>query len=121
MDVNVQLARRGFLPAEDPHDRFGDDSQFGPMDELGRDLPSLLQDGCFRAFAAGCGSPLARPPSAGRKTITEMSPNFRPRNALTSSTSTAWLLHPFNRNNKNPQTFWTKTFRAQQIVDASTN
>ena len=53
MDIDAQLARRGFLPAEDPLTRFGDDSAFSPLDELGRDLPSLLQDGGFRAFARG--------------------------------------------------------------------
>lgn len=53
MDIDAQLARRGFLPAEDPLTRFGDDSEFAPLDELGRDLPSLLQDGGFRAFARG--------------------------------------------------------------------
>ena len=48
----------GFLPAEDPLARFGDDSEFAPLDELGRDLPSLLQDEHFRAWPADCGFPL---------------------------------------------------------------
>src|SRR4051794_12784312 len=62
MDIDAQLARRGFLPAEDPLTRFGDDSEFAPLDGLGRDLPSLLQDGGFRAFARG----LRIPPLPGR-------------------------------------------------------
>jgi indoleamine 2,3-dioxygenase len=53
MDLDAQFARRGFLPAEDPLIRFGDESEFAPLDELGRDLPSLLQDDGFRAFARG--------------------------------------------------------------------
>jgi indoleamine 2,3-dioxygenase len=53
MDIDTQVTRRGFLPAEDPLARFGDDSEFAPLDELGRDLPSLLQDTGFRAFARG--------------------------------------------------------------------
>jgi indoleamine 2,3-dioxygenase len=53
MDLDEQFARHGFLPAEDPLTRFGDASEFAPLDELGRDLPSLLQDDGFRAFARG--------------------------------------------------------------------
>jgi indoleamine 2,3-dioxygenase len=53
MAAENPFARRGFLPAEDPLSRFGDDSEFAPLDELGRDLPSLLQDAGFRAFARG--------------------------------------------------------------------
>lgn len=51
MSIDAPFARRGFLPAEDPLTRFGDDSEFAPLDDLGRDLPSLLQDPGFRAFA----------------------------------------------------------------------
>jgi indoleamine 2,3-dioxygenase len=43
--------RRGFLPAEDPLTNFGDRSALAPLDTLGRDLPSLLQDRGFRQFA----------------------------------------------------------------------
>jgi indoleamine 2,3-dioxygenase len=53
MDMDAQFSRRGFLPAEDPLARFGDGSEFAPLDELGRDLPSLLHDPGFRAFARG--------------------------------------------------------------------
>ncbi len=58
MDVDAQLAGRGFLPAEDPLTRFGDASEFAPLDELGRDLPSLLLDDGFRAFARGLRIPV---------------------------------------------------------------
>jgi indoleamine 2,3-dioxygenase len=53
MDNDAQFARRGFLPADDPLPRFGDASEFAPLDDLGRDLPSLLHDPDFRAFARG--------------------------------------------------------------------
>jgi indoleamine 2,3-dioxygenase len=43
--------RRGFLPAEDPLSSFGDRSSLAPLDTFGRDLPSLLQDRGFRAYA----------------------------------------------------------------------
>jgi indoleamine 2,3-dioxygenase len=46
-------ARRGFLPERDPLTRFGEDSEFAPLDELGRDLPSLLHDRDFRRHAHG--------------------------------------------------------------------
>jgi indoleamine 2,3-dioxygenase len=42
---------RGFLPPEDPLTAFGETSPLAPLDVLGRDLPSLLQDRGFRAFA----------------------------------------------------------------------
>jgi indoleamine 2,3-dioxygenase len=43
--------RRGFLPAEDPLISFSDHSNLAPLETVGRDLPSLLQDRSFRAFA----------------------------------------------------------------------
>jgi indoleamine 2,3-dioxygenase len=51
MSVDTQLAGRGFLPAEDPLVRFGEDSDLAPLDVLGHDLPSLLQDRGFRQRA----------------------------------------------------------------------
>jgi indoleamine 2,3-dioxygenase len=35
---------RGFLPEEDPLREFPRDSELSALGELGRDLPSLLQD-----------------------------------------------------------------------------
>src|SRR5262245_39290643 len=43
--------RRGFLPVADRLTGFGEDSELAPLDSLGRDLPSLLQDRGFRALA----------------------------------------------------------------------
>jgi indoleamine 2,3-dioxygenase len=42
---------RGFLPEQDPLSSFPADSPYKPLDEIGRDLPSLLQDSRFRSYA----------------------------------------------------------------------
>jgi indoleamine 2,3-dioxygenase len=42
---------RGFLPEEDPLDAFPADSPYKPLDQIGRDLPSLLHDSRFRSYA----------------------------------------------------------------------
>jgi len=44
---------RGFLPAADPARSFPPASELSMLDELGRDLPSLLEDAGFRTFARG--------------------------------------------------------------------
>jgi indoleamine 2,3-dioxygenase len=49
--MEPSFALRGFLPEPDPLARFGDGSPFAVLDEVGRDLPSLLQDPGFRAYA----------------------------------------------------------------------
>lgn len=49
---------RGFLPEVDPLDRFPSATSLGELDELGRDLPSLLMDRGFRVRARS----LALPP-----------------------------------------------------------
>src|SRR5205823_5160137 len=53
--------RRGFLPDEDPLSTFGESSELSPLDTVGRDLPSLLQDRGFRAWARALEVP-ALPP-----------------------------------------------------------
>ena len=66
--MDTRFARRGFLPEPDPLARFGDASEFAPLDELGRDLPSLLHEPGFRAFARGLRIPPLPdrdPPAAG--------------------------------------------------------
>ena len=47
------FAERGFLPAEDPLVAFPYGSPLSVLDEIGRDLPSLLQDEHFREHARG--------------------------------------------------------------------
>ena len=44
-------ARRGFLPEADPLAAFPSCSPYAALDEIGRDLPSLLHDKAFRAYA----------------------------------------------------------------------
>ena len=44
---------RGFLPADDPATHFPSGSEFAVLDEVGRNLPSLLQDPGFRHYATG--------------------------------------------------------------------
>jgi indoleamine 2,3-dioxygenase len=44
-------ARRGFLPETDPLAAFPSDSPYAALDEIGRDLPSLLYDKGFRTYA----------------------------------------------------------------------
>ncbi|HEY2107862.1 MAG TPA: hypothetical protein VGH29_18840 [Candidatus Binataceae bacterium] len=49
--VGPVLRRRGFLPEADPLCAFASDSEFAVLDEIGRDLPSLLHDRGFRQYA----------------------------------------------------------------------
>ena len=49
--METPFPRRGFLPEADPLIRFDHDSEFAVLDELGHDLPSLLQDRGFRTYA----------------------------------------------------------------------
>jgi len=49
--VPASLAKRGFLPLEDPVCAFPAGSELSVLDELGRDLPSLLHDHQFRSRA----------------------------------------------------------------------
>ena len=44
-------ARRGFLPETDPLAAFPSGSPYAALDEIGRDLPSLLHDKAFRTYA----------------------------------------------------------------------
>ncbi len=50
--------KRGFLPEHDPLIAFPRDSEFTLLDELGRELPSLLHDPGFRRYARGLKIPL---------------------------------------------------------------
>lgn len=42
---------RGFLPEQDPLSSFPGDSPYKLLDDIGKDLPSLLNDGHFRSYA----------------------------------------------------------------------
>ena len=49
--ISNKLRTRGFLPESDPLTAFPSDSEFAVLDEIGRDLPSLLHDRGFRQYA----------------------------------------------------------------------
>src|SRR5436309_6529249 len=49
--MNPICARRGFLPENDPLRKFAAGSELSVLDEIGRDLPSLLHDAGFRKYA----------------------------------------------------------------------
>ena len=49
--IEANFRSRGFLPEHDPLTRFPYNSEFSALDEIGRDLPSLLQDRGFRRYA----------------------------------------------------------------------
>ncbi len=49
--IGTSMRSRGFLPERDPLIAFPSNSEFAELDEIGRDLPSLLQDPGFRVYA----------------------------------------------------------------------
>ena len=55
-------AKRGFLPEDDPLAAFPPGSRYAVLDEIGRDLPSLLYDKGFRAYARGLDIPAWQEP-----------------------------------------------------------
>ena len=55
-------AARGFLPERDPLTGFPQGSPYAILDEIGRDLPSLLHDPAFRGHARGLSIPLWQDP-----------------------------------------------------------
>jgi indoleamine 2,3-dioxygenase len=56
--ISAALRSRGFLPEHDPLIGFPSNSEFAGLDEIGRDLPSLLQDPGFRTYARSLDIPL---------------------------------------------------------------
>ncbi len=46
--ISAMMRSRGFLPERDPLIAFASNSEFAELDQIGRDLPSLLQDPGFR-------------------------------------------------------------------------
>ena len=62
--MDAAFKQHGFLPAHAPATHFQRHPTLTPLDEIGNDLPSLLQDRGFRRFAAGLAVPpwpVARP------------------------------------------------------------
>src|ERR1700738_4631339 len=56
--IDAKFRKRGFLPEEDPLTAFPSNSEFAVLDEIGRDLPSLLYDRGFRHYARKLKIPL---------------------------------------------------------------
>ena len=48
--IDVSYRRHGYLPEQDPLLHFPSDSELSSLDEVGRDLPSLLMENRFRQF-----------------------------------------------------------------------
>ena len=77
--IPAPFTHRGFLPEDDPLRSFPRDSELSALDELGHDLPSLLTDKSFRAWARGVripelpagGVPL---PSSQKEIVLSLSP-----------------------------------------------
>src|SRR6266446_9219669 len=58
ISIDATFRTRGFLPKEDPLTGFPSNSRFAMLDEIGRDLPSLLHDRKFRSHARTLKIPL---------------------------------------------------------------
>ncbi len=56
--ISTSMRSRGFLPERDPLIGFPANSEFAELEEIGRDLPSLLQDPGFRDYARTLDVPL---------------------------------------------------------------
>ena len=61
--LKPRYATRGFLPQADPLGAFPADSRYAVLDEMGRDLPSLLYDRGFRDYARGLEIPVWQGPA----------------------------------------------------------
>lgn len=61
--------QRGFLPADDPLKSFEPGSPLAALDEIGRDLPSLLHDAHFRQYARALKIPPFTAPADESKTL----------------------------------------------------
>src|SRR5260370_21154169 len=58
ISIDATFRTRAFLPKEDPLTGFPSNSRFAMLDEIGRDLPSLLHDPKFRSYARTLKIPL---------------------------------------------------------------
>ena len=70
--IAAGFRKRGFLPEHDPLTHFPPGSEFAVLDEIGRDLPSLLQDGGFRSYARSLTIPLWPDTRTGPKDLPEL-------------------------------------------------
>ena len=73
--IDLRSRAAGSFPSEDPWSSSRADSELTALDRLGRDLPSLLQDKAFRAWARGIRIP---PLPAGRAPAADPAAVLRP-------------------------------------------
>lgn len=66
------FTQRGFLPARDPVRSFGPGSELSMLDEIGRDLPSLLEDPVCRNYMRGMRIPEWPEDHAREETLPEL-------------------------------------------------
>ncbi len=70
--IEKKFRARGFLPEHDPLIAFPPNSEFAVLDEIGRDLPSLLHDRGFRDYARSLVIPLWPAERAGDRDLTQL-------------------------------------------------
>ena len=69
LTVDSAFFARGFLPATDPLPAFPPESEFSMLDELGRNLPSLLEDPDFRPQVRQLNIPVWSQPATSEETL----------------------------------------------------
>jgi indoleamine 2,3-dioxygenase len=70
--IAEKFRKRGLLPEQDPLSGFLPDSEFAVLDEIGRDLPSMLHDRGFRQYARTLKIPLWSDSRAQQKDLPEL-------------------------------------------------
>jgi indoleamine 2,3-dioxygenase len=70
--IERRFCERGFLPERDPLRAFPQDSPFAMLDELGQDLPSLLEDPGFRKYARSLRLPEWSPPDSAADLLPQL-------------------------------------------------
>ena len=88
--IEAKLRKRGFLPEQDPLTSFPSTSEFAVLDEIGRDLPSLLHDRGFRNYARTLKIPLWPEDRLARRTCQYSDSTMSALASLPRHTSTKW-------------------------------
>jgi len=89
--ISTSMRSRGFLPEQDPLISFPSNSEFGALDEIGRDLPSLLQDSGFRAYLRSLDIPLWPENRASASDVPELRLYYLRVGSSPPPTSTRWV------------------------------
>ena len=99
--IKAQFRRRGFFPEQDPLTAFPSTSEFAVLDEIGRDLPSMLHDRGFRSYARTLKIPLWPENRVYPKDLPELRLYYVRVGSLPRRVSTKWAR---NRRRCCPQT-----------------